>query len=245
MEFLVYEFLLYKINFFHLYHQFYPSSDDHFEFAGLNAKPLKIKIKDPDSLRENSEIKDFVLKLIDEQNTTNSMWERSRIFDRFIVSRSFSNSEVCHPDLYQNSLVDFKDGQLYQDGKLLTTPDTIWALSPHSILCIYPLNKSYLLAGRPHPNHSLFFQKDGIGLPVACAGHIEVLEGKIKKITNATGHYMVTLLQLILTLPYFYEKGVLSDDLKIEFPYSTERALDLRTLLFIADIIELDNSLED
>jgi hypothetical protein len=219
------------------------SSDDHFKFAELDAKPLKINIKEQFSHKESNEegknIHSLALELIKEQYDTNSVMERTRTFERFVVSRSYSDAEVCHPDLHEQCLVNIKDGLLYQNGELLTTDGTIWALNPQGILSIYPRNKSYLLAGRPHANHSLFFQKNDIGLPIACAGHIEVREGKIKWLNNHSGHYMISTLQFILAIHYLYEKGIFADDLVIDFPFATQENSGLHTLLSIANMIEL------
>lgn len=160
---------------------------------------------------------------------------RFRAFDRFIICRQldcFLKEEKTHPELYRHSLVTFKDGLLYQDGNVLNTADAIWSLNPYGDLCIFP-GKSTLFEGI---HHSFFFQKDNIGLPLACGGHINVSNGKISKITNVSGHYEPSILQLILSISYFHEKEVVAKDLTMD-TFTPCPNLTLNNILSIADMI--------
>lgn len=162
---------------------------------------------------------------------------RFRVFDRFIICRQldcFLKEDKVHPELYQHSLVIFKDGLLYQDGKVLNTTNAIWSLNPYGGLCISPENST--LFGGIH--HSFFFQKDNIGLPLACGGHIDVPNGKISKITNVSGHYEPPILQLILAISYFHEKGVVAQDLTMD-AFGTFQTLTLNNTLSIAAMTQL------
>jgi len=90
-------------------------------------------------------------------------------------------------------------------------------------------------------HHSRFFHKDNIGLPIACAGHIEVQNGKISKINNSSGHYMPSILQLILAISYFHEKGVVAENLNLEGVYGTLNNPTLKQILSIASMIRLNS----
>lgn len=162
---------------------------------------------------------------------------RFRVFDRFIICRQldcFLKEDKMHPELYQHSLVTVKDGLLYQDGHVLNTTNAIWSLNSYGDLCISPENST--LFGGIH--HSFFFQKDNIGLPLACGGHIDVLNGKISKITNVSGHYEPSLLQLVLAIAYFHEKGVVAQDLTTD-AFGTFQTLTLNNILSIAAMTQL------
>lgn len=138
---------------------------------------------------------------------------RFRSCGRFIVCSQGSGKETHHPDLYKESLITIKGGLIYHGDDVLDTPDTIWALAPNEECCIYPQKKSATL-GAAH--HSYFFQVDDVGQPIACGGHTEVRAGKIKKINRGSGHYNPATLQLILAVAYFYEKGVVADDIVLD-----------------------------
>jgi len=90
-------------------------------------------------------------------------------------------------------------------------------------------------------HHSRFFHKDNIGLPIACAGHIEVQNGKISKINNSSGHYMPSILQLILAISYFHEKNVIAENLNLEGVYGTLNNPTLKQILSIASMIRLNS----
>jgi hypothetical protein len=176
-------------------------------------------------------------------NLCTNMDNRFRVFERFIICRQPGHKiEKAHPDLYKHSLVTIKDGVLYQDGNVLNTDDTIWSLSASGELCIFPKNKEALFGT---PNHSHFFQKDSVGLPLACGGHIAVENGKISKISNFSGHYCPSFLQLILAISYFHENGVVKQDLEID-GYSdanikTFQTPTLKGALSIARMIQLNS----
>ncbi len=143
---------------------------------------------------------------------------RFRACGRFIVCSQGSGKETHHPDLYKESLITIKGGLIYHGDDVLDTPDTIWALAPNEECCIYPQKKSATLGSA---NHSYFFQVDDVGQPLACGGHTEVRAGKIKKIDRGSGHYIPATLQLILAVAYFYEKGVVADDVVLEQGFGT------------------------
>jgi hypothetical protein len=178
-----------------------------------------------------------------QQLTSNMNDDRFRVFGRFVVCRQAGlPKEVVGPKYKEISLVNFDAGRLiYQDGEVVhTTADTIWALNPQGALCVYPQEKGQSL-GLAGVHHSYFFQQEDVGTPLACAGHIEVRQGKISKITPNSGHFNPSLLQFILVLSYFHEKGVLAEDFTIDasmIPGATN-SFTFQDLLKMVSMIEL------
>mgnify|MGYP000644426136 CR=1 FL=1 len=162
--------------------------------------------------------------------------DRFRVFNRFVVSSQGLGVEYpIHTSFYDFSRITITDGLIHQDGEVLNTADTIWALSPQGEFCIYPQKKSSILAAA---HHNYFFQKDGVGLPIACGGHVEVRNGKISKIDRNSGHYMPCTLQLILAVSYFNELGIVSDDVVLNQGGYTTGLNSLSDVLSIAGMIE-------
>ena len=159
----------------------------------------------------------------------------SRIYGRFIIKGQSDFVSAAHRDLATASSIEIRDGFIYQGGELLNTTDTIWALSHEGTVRIYPQKQSSVLGCS---NHHYLFQKEGVGMPVACAGHLEA-NGKISKINRSSGHYMPTELQFILAITHLNALGIIADNVILnENSYST----GYRTLaeaLSVASMIEL------
>ena len=161
--------------------------------------------------------------------------ESLRIYGRFIIKGQSDFVSAAHRDLATASSIEIRDGFIYQGGELLNTTDTIWALSHEGTVRIYPQKQSSVLGCS---NHYYLFQKEGVGMPVACAGHLEA-NGKISKINRSSGHYMPTELQFILAITHLNALGIIADNVILnENSYST----GYRTLaeaLSVASMIEL------
>lgn len=162
-----------------------------------------------------------------------------RAYGNFVL-----RSQSCGVEIYQNnqqlqerlcseSQVEFRNGLVFQAGKPLTTSNTTWAMNHEGEMRIFPLT-----LGTPC-NHSMFFQKNYIGLPVACAGHIELNGGKIAKISNSSGHYMPTFLNLVMAVAHLHEKGVMVENIKFDGIYGYNNGTSLSEFLRIARAIEL------
>lgn len=156
-----------------------------------------------------------------------------RIYDAFII-RSQSDTNVAHPDLATASSIEIRSGQIYQDGEILNTGDTIWGLNHAGIARIYPQKKQSVLGCF---NHNYLFQEDGIGVPLACGGHLEVAGGKITKINRSSGHYMPTELQFILAVAHLNTLGILAENVILNEGYGTGFN-SLAEVLSIANMIE-------
>ena len=63
---------------------------------------------------------------------------------------------------------------------------------------------------------------------------------KTPKITNGSGHYMPSPLQLVLAVSYFHEKGVVAEDFKVE-GFGINQNFSLKDILSIADMIQFYN----
>ncbi|MBI1954063.1 MAG: ankyrin repeat domain-containing protein, partial [Proteobacteria bacterium] len=63
--------------------------------------------------------------------------------------------------------------------------------------------------------HSYILNHEGFGMPVAAAGHINVMDGKVTRLDNCSGHYTPTKDQVIIAAKYLYEQGVLAPNAEI------------------------------
>lgn len=161
---------------------------------------------------------------------------RYRIYDCFLVGAQYSGVEICHAEFMNHSKINIENGLIYQDVEVLNTGDTVWALNAHKELRIFPQKKSNILGGA---HHSYLFQEDSVGLPAACAGHMEVRNGKISKIDRSSGHYSPVELQLLLAISYFHKIDIIADDVILNGSgYSTGYST-LAEALSIANMIEL------
>lgn len=166
-----------------------------------------------------------------------------RVFNRFVLCSQGSGQEVFQGNyelqdrLYTESQVEFSGGLVMQAGKPLTTADTTWAMSHAGELRIFPLSPGVIMGC----NHSMFFQKDYVGLPIACGGHVELAGGKITKINNSSGHYMPTLLNLVTAVAHLHEQGVMADNVRFDgvcAPGNIQQNPSLAEILEIARSIE-------
>lgn len=162
--------------------------------------------------------------------------ESLRIYNRFVIKAQGSGTEHAHENFHEWTKTTIADGLIYQDGEILSSPDTIWALNPLGELRIFPQKKSSILGGG---HHSYFFQENHVGLPVACAGHMEVRNGKISKIDRSSGHYSPTTLQLVLAVSYLNDRGVIAEDVVLNGSSYSSSFTSLSEVLSIARAVEL------
>ena len=159
-----------------------------------------------------------------------------KVCNHFLCKPYHGSYEPAHSDFYRFSKTEIKDGIIYQDEEALTTTKTLWALSLSGELCIFPEKKRHILSSH---HHSFFFQRDGIGLAVACAGNMEVRAGKITCIDRGSGHYAPTTLQLMLAISYFDSVKCISEDIIFNNGPHSIRHVSLAHLLCFADIFKL------
>lgn len=137
------------------------------------------------------------------------------------------------PDIQEKSKTCIKDGKLYftyGKEKLASFNEqnsSIYVISKKGVL--YVQND---LNGHFSGLHHSFFLKSkttkelyGYGKPVACGGHLNIVDGKIAFINNTSGHYQPSLNQLKLAVKYFYQKGVLAENVQIKDIYGSPYAL--------------------
>lgn len=105
-------------------------------------------------------------------------------------------------------------------------------MSHEGELRIFPLTLGHTC------NHSMFFQKDYVGVPIACGGHIELMGGKITKINNSSGHYNPTLLNLVMAVAHLYEQGVIAENIRFDGIYGYNNGASLSEILQIARSVE-------
>lgn len=230
--------------------------EDYFDWAlgPGNTKSLQITLKDGEA---NDPVIDSLASdaIALAYKSKGNWFDKKKIFGQFIVARTNYHTEVLHPDYQSLCEVEFTPEGLYQNGKLLTTPKTLWALDAYGKLYILPLDQPQLLEGLTRPHHAYFFRKEHTccqqepfyGLPASCAGELEVSHGKITEIDNISGHYEPTILQLSLALAYLHSKETLAEDIKVRVafpndstPNNAEKFNDFNVLLSIANRINLD-----
>jgi hypothetical protein len=228
--------------------------EGYFQTSGLTLPPTLMASYVPESILEHPHIslktaipKSFDPSLILAQAKDTSLQSLTsmptcqlRHLGRFILSAQNSPEEPCSPELPKHATTTFSEGIIFQDGMMLNTADTIWALNHEGVLRIFPLSKPELANGAPH--HSHLFQKDSKGLPVACAGHLEAKDGKITKINRCSGHYTPHEIQLILALSYFHEMGILADNIKLEDGAFSTSMKTIDEVLSLAKMLVIDSA---
>jgi hypothetical protein len=163
---------------------------------------------------------------------------RYRVYGDFVSSQSRDIERAIEEDnsAFANlSMTTVKDGLILQDGKVLTTGDTVWAFSTERELRIFPSENVSL--GTPH--HDYLFRGNTAVVHVACAGHLKVRNGKISEINRSSGSYWPTELQLILALDYFNKIGIISKDVILNEGMHSSGCKTLSEALSIASMIEL------
>lgn len=143
-------------------------------------------------------------------------------YDFILTSADYPKELMDHntPDIKEKSKTYFKDGKIYSSfsDEVINVKDirengnynAIYVLSKNGELYVNFNNSNtghhnYFLKGKPGDDLYCY------GKPVACAGHIEINNGKITKIDNSSGHYKPTEEQLLVAAHYFKKQGVLSD----------------------------------
>jgi len=206
---------------------------DHEHFVSLpEAKPVAIKLKvDAEFLApENSAILENLCREVS--------CSRFRICNPFIIGRSGASTDFTQPNLFVSSLVTIERGLIYQGGEILNADYSIYALNAYGQLCIAAGESCNDIA---ELNHDLFFRRDGFrfALPVACAGHMKVKNGKISEIDRASGHFFPATLQLVLAVSYLNDRGVIAEDVVLNGSSYSSSFTSLGEVLSIASTIEL------
>ncbi|RSN40761.1 hypothetical protein DMC64_33895 [Amycolatopsis sp. WAC 04197] len=115
--------------------------------------------------------------------------------------------EYFSPERREEHRVFVRDGRLYwaRDGSPLNTP-AVTGPFDKSIFAMDPEGNLYVsltcVSGRLHHSSLL------AGAPVAVAGHIEVVNGRLTKLTRESGHYQPEKEQLATGLDILAEQGV-------------------------------------
>lgn len=136
--------------------------------------------------------------------------------------------------LQADTLVTILEDQITLNGEGMSTEtDATYVMSPEGQLCLWLPEKH----GHKYEYvyHSYFFKKNGIGLPVACAGHLKLLDGKIIEINPRSGHYQPTFLQLAYTVSYLNNLGVISSNILIQ-DYTCKQTFSLSMALKLVEI---------
>lgn len=170
--------------------------------------------------------------------------EKYKIYNPFVICRKihhdFNESMFPGnlPDFRNQTIVKFgEDGLLYQNNKVLDSlEEGAWALNPKGKMCVFFRDKFPNITAQTH--HSFFFKKDGIAKPVACAGNIEVHNGKIIRINNDSGRYQPHDIQLLLAVKYLFLKGVMDHKVRGELVVK-EKNLSLEEMIIIEHYLDL------
>ncbi|RSN33353.1 hypothetical protein DL990_15370 [Amycolatopsis sp. WAC 01416] len=115
--------------------------------------------------------------------------------------------EYFSPERREEHRVFVRDGKLYwaRDGSPVDTSSTTGPFD-HAIFAMDPQGNLYVsptwISGQLH--HSSFLA----GQPVAVAGHIGVVNGRLIKLTRESGHYQPEKEQLVTGLSILAEQGV-------------------------------------
>jgi len=157
-------------------------------------------------------------------------------------------------DIQEKSKTSIKDGKFYftyGEEKLATfneQNDSIYVIGKNGTLYVQnDLNGHF--AGL---HHSFFLKSKpakelyGYGKPVACGGHLNIIDGKITFISNNSGHYQPSLTQLKLVVKYFHQKGVLAETIQIKDALGTSYSLpEILNSPIIDDTPELFGNIQD
>jgi len=148
--------------------------------------------------------------------------------------KSFELLNSCNDDEYycimspKYLIIDYKQVEYYCnsiDPKLIKRITTREELSEvkngHYLYCILP-NETLCLFGGHH-------SAGACGQPVICAGNITIVDNKITKIDNSSGHYSPPFVMLNKAMDVLKTKGIIeSDGIEDE----TQRGGDVRVFVF-------------
>ncbi|MBA4118784.1 MAG: hypothetical protein C0514_07830 [Candidatus Puniceispirillum sp.] len=138
---------------------------------------------------------------------------RFRLYNGFVLSDQLvvKAEPITEEDRAGILDVTCVDGHL-QSAPGVGVPDGAytWALDPMGRTRLTSLDAIH---------HSGLFQKDDVGLPLACAGEIVVRKNLIENMNNETGHYLCTVLQLARAVQHYEALGVLSPMCQISVRY--------------------------
>lgn len=152
------------------------------------------------------------------KETKGESWLRFKI-GKIADGKGPVNVQYHSEEFRKNLEVSFKDGQLYQDNRLLQpliqeNPFGEMTSSGKLIFVISPANKFYIgrsIEGLVH--HSSFLA----GASVCASGSIKIsASGKVREITEESGHYRQGTTSLIYTLKFLEEQGVDINNIKIK-----------------------------
>lgn len=119
-----------------------------------------------------------------------------------------------------NTQIILKDGLFYdQQGKLVNTinSDAIGQYA-YSFLYVVDLDYNFYVIGKEFgdtlaTNHSSVLA----GKPVKCAGYLCIVDGKLKSISNASGHYQPSEDALIELIAQLHRNGIPRDSYEVKF----------------------------
>ncbi|WP_178030949.1 hypothetical protein [Pelagibaculum spongiae] len=128
----------------------------------------------------------------------------------------FSGVRVPYLDELErlNYLVTVQDGLLYRRGTKLMTANESWAFVMDKDGEIYCGRKSGDVE-----HHSAFLS----GRPVAAAGHIRVVAGKLLYVNNSSGHYQPTKEYMLQFKKELVKQGVDFSSVRLEFGISSRQ----------------------
>lgn len=186
---------------------------------------------------------DFLERLPNQQPDNSNL----RVFNQFLISKQQMGSRFClQEDLAATMSVEIKDERIYQDGEVLNTDHTLWALNPKGILRIFSDSKKpFFFSKFGDIHHNSLFPKNNIetpendiGLPVACAGHLTIVNGKITEMNRSSGYYRPTELQFILAIAYFNEQRIFDETVKFDRAEYNTMLNSLSEIMDVASMVE-------
>lgn len=142
------------------------------------------------------------------------------------------------PNLKKKCATKFSKGEIYSCSTNLRIKDckeAVYVISKEGNLFIEPSNvvrHSYILKGKK--GDELY----GYGKPVACAGHLDIENGKIAKISNYSGHYQPNPDQIKLASIHLKDKGVLDQKVVIDIRDYNEMNYDDLDTVLVGEILD-------
>lgn len=187
-------------------------------------KELEIWLKHKRSKEKSSftePFPSFFMWLEDKDSLTQGLTTKP-IFIRELMS---VNKGILHPRKYR-----FSDKGLILDknNKPLAatenTSNTTESPAKEYIEYIYTISPKGELYLKRYDSSKAFFHSDIINhhVPVICAGHIKIVNGKIIYIDNNSGHFQPTPFHMEQALRLLSAKNVFSPDAKVKVSYMTK-----------------------
>ncbi|MCA0369974.1 MAG: hypothetical protein LCH26_02600 [Proteobacteria bacterium] len=152
-----------------------------------------------------------IIALLGDKNFQGLAYDpRFRLFNGFVLSEQLVLRAEPITEEDRAGILDVTCVGGHLPGVGVPDGSYTWALDPMGRTRLVALDAIH---------HSGLFQKDDVGLPLACAGEIVVRKKRIENMNNETGHYMCTALQLALAVKHCEALGVLSQICQISVRY--------------------------